>query len=146
VDPVARRLYLLKFRQLPEDASDRRTVAEQVLVFSAEDLASIDTLPLPARGAEGAIYNPKGISVDPSSHDLLIGGYQSEQSANFVIDRISSAGAPVAQFVDPDLTDSVFRTSRGDGGGVFTDPTLFEGPYFSSDGAVYLANNEPTML
>ena len=138
IDPVLHRVYLLESCRLKVPATTCQAAvgelgASKILAYSTEEEGS--TLkpalaePLPVPGGEEAIYEPQTIAVDPSSHDLVILGENSEQ--HIVIQRISSTGVPGARFVD---TGNELRPS-----GRFAN-SLAVGP----DGRTYLLTGGPS--
>jgi len=140
VDPGLHRLYLLQYRIGARPALPSVTAAEQILVFSTQD--SGGTLSAPADVPSGvlsvpdptgsdAILLPRGLAVDPTTHNLLVLGF--DPSAKITVQSISSAGVAGARFDDS------------------TPSVLANGPYFSlagiaiaPDGSVYVAEGDVT--
>ena len=106
VDPVRERLYVLEACRVGEGATNcslatGNFVAYRLRAFKTTpsgnqlELAGVFSMPL----GEKEIYNPSAIAVDPSNGDIVVLG---EDKGTVVLQRISSAGAIGARFVDED--------------------------------------------
>ncbi len=150
VDPVEKRLYVLALetRGASTVIEPGQPVAGTLYAFSTEPSGEV-LAPAPGAGAEGvlagpevlaaqsdepekALLEPKGITVDPTTHDVIILGEVAlhtpkegeEPQLRIALERIHANGTLGAKYVDT--------------GGVLAAASEPNSPVVSASGAVYL--------
>lgn len=158
IDPPEQRVYLLVLERreaaLTVDAA--KPAAATLYAFSTEPsgeelapaknekgetlpeggvLIGPSTLKPQSDAVAGALLNPKGIAVDPTTHDVIVlgesyeGEVHGEPQLNVALQRVHSNGALGARYVD--------------NAGFFGPGVTPNSPIVSSTGAVYVAVQQP---
>ncbi len=147
IDPVKKRIYVLaRYEQL----AARSYAAGALFAFSTEPNSEKKLVPASGTGPEGllasfatlkaatkeALIAPQGITVDPTTHDVILLGEVEEGTSenplrHLALQRISEAGVAGARYVSP-------KTVVEEG----TGAEFADSPVVSQTGAVYFQSKQ----